>query len=99
MNPWRRPRPTQGRSAGKQEEDTQSLMKILKAFRELKGAPISCMTSTYLHGLPVECLRPGFMALNEGEEEMTTQFLWGFHLQERVHEQTETLIVDILQQP
>jgi hypothetical protein len=39
------------------------------------------------------------MALNEGEEEMTTQFLWGFHLQERVHEQTETLIVDILQQP
>jgi hypothetical protein len=39
------------------------------------------------------------MALHEGEEKVTTQFLRGFHLQERVHEQAETLVVDILKQP
>jgi sugar diacid utilization regulator len=39
------------------------------------------------------------MAFHEGEEQMTTQFLRGIHLQERVHEQAETLVVDILKQP
>jgi hypothetical protein len=38
------------------------------------------------------------MALHEGEEQMTAQFLGGLHLQKRVHEQAETLVVDILKQ-
>lgn len=57
------------------------------------------IAGTYLHGFPVDCLRPGFMALHEGEEQVTTQLLRCFHLQERVHEQAETLVVDVLKQP
>jgi hypothetical protein len=38
------------------------------------------------------------MALHEGEEEVTTQFLRGLNLQERVHKQAETLVVDVLKE-
>jgi hypothetical protein len=38
------------------------------------------------------------MALHEGQKQVTAQFLGGLHLQKRVHELAEALIVYVLKQ-